>query len=169
MEDAVLLKRSPRGMQVQIICTGIAALAIGFLASWLLGNLFGWTSSGGTGIKRLVWVALIGIWSVMSLKLWFDWSVKRYEIGRDALLVHAKAGRMGTTQTVYRYESIISIRMAQGFWGKRFGYGDVRITIPKLDGEIVLNDIENPTEQLLHLQNRMNDRARGGVTSSLIN
>lgn len=169
MENAVSIKRNPRGMQVQIIGSALGVLVMGLLASWLLDKVFGWTESGGATIKRLTWIVLIVIWGFTSLKLWYNWSVKRYEIAKDALLVHAKAGRLGTTQTVYRYESIISIRMTQGFLGKRFGYGDVRLAIPKLDGEIVLNDIADPLKQLAHLQERMQDSAKGGITSSLIN
>jgi membrane protein YdbS with pleckstrin-like domain len=167
MEDKILLKRSSKGLQAQIIATGIAAVLIALLATWLISKLFGWTPNEGSFLKALTWIILIGAWAVMSLKLWFEWNIKRYEIAKDALIVHAKAGKFGTSQTVYRYESIISIRMTQGFLGKRFGYGDVRLTIPKLDGEVVMNDIENPVEQLAEVQKRMGERSGG--THSLIN
>lgn len=158
MEEKVLLKRSSKGLQAQIISSAIAAVLIALLATWLIGKLFGWTPNEGTGLKVLTWVVLVGAWAVMSLKLWFAWNIKRYEIAKDALIVHAKAGKFGTSQTVYRYESIISIRMTQGFLGKRFGYGDVRLTIPKLDGEVVMNDIENPLVQLAEVQKRIGEK-----------
>jgi membrane protein YdbS with pleckstrin-like domain len=167
MEDKVLLKRSPKGLQSQIVLTGIAAVVIALLATWLIGKLFGWTPNEGTWLKSATWILLLLTWAFMSVKLWFAWNIKRYEIAKDALIVHAKAGKLGTSQTIYRYESIISLRMTQGFLGKRFGYGDVRISIPKLDNEVVMNDIENPVEQLAEVQKRMGERSGG--THSLIN
>ncbi len=167
MEDKVLLKRSPKGLQAQIIMSGVATLLIALLATWLIAKLFGWTPNEGTFLKTITWVFLVGAWAITSLRLWATWRIKRYEIAKDALVVHAKAGKFGTSQTVYRYESIISLRTTQGFLGKRFGYGDVRISIPKLENEVVMNDIENPVEQLAEVQKRMGERSGG--THSLIN
>lgn len=167
MEDKVLIRRSSKGLQAQIILTGITAVLIALLATWLIGKLFGWTPNEGTWLKSATWILLLLTWAFMSVKLWFAWNIKRYEIAKDALIVHAKAGKFGTSQTVYRYESIISIRMTQGFLGKRFGYGDVRITIPKIDGEVVMSDIENPVAQLAEVQKRMGERSGGA--HSLIN
>jgi len=167
MEDKTVLRRNPRGLQVQVVLSGIFAILLGGLASWLIAHLLHWAPDARALLDGLVWIFILGAWAIASLKLWFDWRVKRYEVTPDALLVTAKAGGMGMSQTVYRYESIISIRMTQGFLGKQFGYGDVRVTIPKLDSEIVMNDIERPHEQLLEIQHRMNER--GSSTQALIN
>ncbi|MGB4758725.1 MAG: PH domain-containing protein [Candidatus Saccharimonadales bacterium] len=170
MDEKTLLKRSPRGLQAQVISSAVVTLLIGFLSSWLLNKLLGWTDGGGTTAKAITWLILIVMWAGASLKLWYDWKVKRYEIARDALIVHAKAGKLGMAQTIYRYESIISLRMTQGFLGKQFGYGDIRITIPKIDHEVVMNDIERPSDQLLEIQRRLGERShRTDSTAALIN
>lgn len=166
MEEKVLLKRSSKGLQAQVIISGVATLLIALLATWLIAKLFGWTPNEGGILKTLTWVILIGAWAFSSLKLWSDWRIKRYEIAKDALVVHAKAGKWGSSQTIYRYESIISIRMTQGFLGKRFGYGDVRLTIPKLDGEVIMNDIEDPLTQLEEVQKRIGEKT--SAHSSLV-
>lgn len=78
--------------------------------------------------------------------------IKRYEIATDTLIVHGKMGTFGSTQAVYLYESIISIRMTQGFLGKKFDYGDIRITMPKIEGELAMNDIDHPAKQMREIR-----------------
>jgi hypothetical protein len=168
MEQKELIRRSPVGLRMQIVLSGIAALLIGLLATGLFNFLLGWTTGGGATLQRLVWVGLALTWVLGSLKLSFDWKMKRYEITQDSLIVHAKAGKMGSSQTIYRYESIISLRMTQDFLGKRYGYGDVHLTIPKIDGEVVMNDIENPLVQLAEIQKHMANKNEYAVTSGLI-
>lgn len=164
MEQKTLLKRSSKGLQVQVLTLGIMALVLSLLATWLLGVLFSVTPFQGTLLKIAVWIVLVGGWAITSIKMWTDWSVKRYEIAQDAFIVHAKAGRWGRSQTIYRYESIISLRMTQGFLGKRYGYGDVHIKIPKLDDDVVMNDIDHPLEQLAEVQRRIGERQTNPAT-----
>lgn len=161
MEQPVLIRRSPKGLWAQITTIGVLALLLFIFISWLISLLFGWTASQGAGLKSLTFIFFLGAWLVTSFKLWGDWKIKRYEITPDSIIVHAKAGQWGSAQTIYRYESIISVKMTQGFWGKKFNFGDVRLTIPKLDGDVVMNDIENPIEQLSELQKRMGERSAG--------
>lgn len=167
MEHVTELKRNPLGLQIQIILSAVLMIVIGLIASWLFAKLLGWTSRGGSTAETLTWIILALVWVVGSLKVWFDWRVKRYEVSADSLIVHARLGAFGSTQTIYRYESIISIRMTQGFLGKQFGYGDVRVTIPKLDHELVMNDIENPTIQLAEIRKRIDERSSEPATALL--
>jgi hypothetical protein len=125
----------------------------------------GWTQNDGFGLKVLAWVVIAIFWGITSLMLWFEWNIKRYEVTSDSLIIHTKAGRWGSGQTLYRYESIISVKLTQGFWGKRYNFGDVRLTIPKLDDEVVMHDIENPLDQLMQIQKRMGEH---NGSSSLI-
>ncbi len=164
MEEKTLLKRSSKGLKVQIIALGVAALLLAIITTWLTSILFSWTPNQGRLLITLIWIFFIGGWSFTALKLWMDWNVKRYEIAKDAFIVHAKAGKWGSSQTIYRYESIISLKMTQGILGKRYGFGDVHITIPKLDGEVVMNDIDHPLEQLKEVQRRIGERSSGSGT-----
>lgn len=164
----MVLTRNPKGMHVQLIIYAITTLLMGLLLTWLLDNIFGWTSTGGSTIKIISWLILLIAWIVASAKLWFDWNAKHYELSNDALIIDARAGRLGTSRTVYRYESIISLRFSQGYWGKKFGYGDVRVTIPKIETEIVMNDIDMPEQQLAGLQRRIQAHTESGSTTALI-
>ena len=164
MEEKTLLKRSSKGLKAQVIALGIAALLLAILTTLLTSILFSWTPNQGRILITIIWIFFIGGWGFTALKLWMDWNVKRYEIAKDAFIVHAKAGRWGTSQTIYRYESIISLKMTQGFLGKRYGFGDVHIAIPKLEGEVVMNDIDHPLEQLQEVQKRIGERTTGQDT-----
>lgn len=159
MEQPTLIKRSAKGLEVQVVAIGVAAVGSALLATWLLARLFALTSSSGVLTIVIVWLVFIGAWALGTAKLWFNWQVKRYEIGKDALIVHSKAGKFGKSQAIYRYESIISMRMTQGLLGKRFGYGDVLLSIPKLDKEVVMSDIDHPAEQLAEVQRRLAERS----------
>jgi membrane protein YdbS with pleckstrin-like domain len=158
VDNVELIRRSPRGLQIQVFTTAIVTLLIGFLGSWLIGIAFGWTSGGGSLASLTMWVVLVLIWAVSTFTLWFDWQIKRYEFSPDALIVHARIGQFGSTQSMYRYESILEVRMAQGFLGKQFNYGDIFLTIPKLNKEVVMNDIENPIRQVATIQKRLGEK-----------
>lgn len=168
MEEKVLLKRSSKGLWTQIILSGLLMCALALFVTWLVSIILNWAPNQGKTTALVTWVLLLAAWAIGSLKLWFDWNFKRYEIAADALIVHAKAGSWGSSQTIYRYESIISVRMTQGFFGKRYGYGDVYITIPKIQNSIVLNDVEDPLNQMMEIQKRLNER-NNGATHALVN
>ncbi len=161
------LRRNPIGMQIQIIVSGVVALLLAMALTWMFSRLFHWTSAGGATISRLSIAAILLLWLFGSLVLYIKWRVNRYEIGDDAILVHAKAGKFGKAQTLYRYESISSIRMTQGYFGKRFGYGDIRLMIPKHDRDVVLTDIQNPVRQMELIQRHMSKRSTA-VTTALV-
>ncbi len=165
MENTTLIRRSSHGMQVQMLLSAVVAIIVGLIATWFFELILGWTTGGGALAEKFAWVAIALLWIFSSLKLWFDWKAKRYEISPDSLIVHAKAGRLGSAQTLYRYESIVSVRMTQGFLGKQFGYGDIRVTIANIDHEVVMNDIENPTTQLRDIQRRMAERSGPGAAA----
>jgi hypothetical protein len=98
MEEKTLLKRSSKGLKAQVIALAVMALLLALLTTWLTGILFSWTPNQGRVLKiALLWVFFCcNGWGFTSLKLWFDWNVKRYEIAKDALIIHAKAGRWGS-------------------------------------------------------------------------
>lgn len=162
-----MIKRSSKGLQIHIALISLAAIGFGLLASWLTSIVFRPVESNGSLTILIIWLLFVIGWGLGAAKLWLDWRKKYYEIAEDALIVHHKMGWFGSTQTVYRYESIISIRMTQGYFGKQFGYGDVHLSIPKLEHDVVMNDIEHPLEQLAEVQRRIGQRSSD--THSLVN
>ncbi len=149
---------------MHIAFTGVVTVLIATLATLLLALLFSRTPWNGLGFKLAIWGVLIFVWAVTSLVIWFTWHKKYYEITKDAIIVYSGSTfKFGTTQTIYRYESIISIRLNQNFLGRQYGYGDILLTIPKIEGEVAMKDIKHPQQQLLDIQTYM--RGRSDATS----
>jgi membrane protein YdbS with pleckstrin-like domain len=155
-----VLKRSQKGLKAQIISIAVVAVILLIFSAFIFSKLFGWTPAEGKIAISLSWILIIGGWVVATVRLWLNWNNKKYEITEDAFIVHGKAGNFGKSQAIYRYESILSVKMTQGFLGKKYNYGDVRLTIPKLDKDVIMNDIENPMEQLAMVQKRINDKSK---------
>lgn len=164
--DRTLIRRSEAGLKSQLFTTGAIALVLAIIGTVLLRLFFKNTPNGGWLLVFITWILFIIAWGMQAFKAWSGWKAIRYEIGEEALVIHAGAGMFGSVQNLYRYESIISIRMVQGYWGKKFGFGDIYLTIPKIDNEVILRDIENPQQQILDLQTSI--AKRGGGTQSLI-
>lgn len=111
-------------------------------------------------VMLVAWVAIL----IRSKK----WDATHFVLGEDALLITRMRGLMGmTTQDVYLYESIISARVQQTYMGQKHGYGDIELTIPKLERQVILREVENPDQQILllkaHMENKGN-RSRELVT-----
>lgn len=153
------LKRSKTGLEIQIIATGFLAILLCVFSFLAFSFLLGWTPNEGFWVKATAVIVILVGWAVSSLKLYLDWNAKRYEITDDAFIVHGKAGRWGSSKAIYRYDSIISVKMTQGYWGKKYDYGNVRLTIPKLDKDIVMYDIEHPLDQLAAVQKQIDKKS----------
>lgn len=168
MEEPRQIIRSDKGLYVRIISTAIVVVIVGLIASFLLTKMFSITQWTGITVQILVWALLIITWGLASLYSWKTWNKKYYEVTDDAVIVYSDGmWKTDTEEVIYRYESIISIRLTQSFWGKRYGYGDIRLTIPKIDQEIILSDIKNPQQQLSDIRTYMQGRD-SGATASLI-
>lgn len=163
------IKRSPIGLQAQIIVGLLLVGTIGVLASWLFLTILDWTPNDGKLLVIITWAVLLLGWVGGSVFLWFDWRFKRYEIAKDALIVHARLGIWGSTQTLHRYDMIFKVHMVQGFLGRRFGYGDVQLSIPLVEHPIVLNDVEDPMHQMAQIQKRLGEHSSGnGVSAGVV-
>lgn len=167
-EELAPIKRSPRGLQAQLALSAVTLMIIGLIITAILGRIFSWTTGGGATLIGICWLVLLLAWVVGACKLWFDWKARHYEIGEDTLVFHAKAGGWGSAETVYRYESIISVRMTQGFLGKQFGYGNLHITIPDLKEELVMRDVEDPKRQMRDLRARIEERSRRAGSAAYV-
>lgn len=168
MEKPRRIIRSNSGLHVRIISTGLAVIAIGLIASFILAKMFSLTQWTGITTQILAWAILLVAWGCASLYSWHSWHKKFYEITHDAVIAYSDGlWKTDSTQTIYRYESIISIRLTQSFWGKRYGYGDIRLTIPKIDKEVILSDIKHPQQQLSDIRSYMQGRS-SATTASLI-
>ncbi len=153
------LSRSSVALKYSIISTGIAALLI-ISGAWLMLGVLLQSNPRAKGLLLLISVLVIFFgWAAQSLSSWNNWKNLRYEVDGESIAVYKKKGMFGRTKTVYRYESIISVRMSQGYFGKKYNYGDIYLTIPKLDKEVVLKDIDNPDEPLSHVQKAVSTKS----------
>jgi hypothetical protein len=158
VENVEPINRSAYSVKVKIFTLGISAFLIALFSSWLLWRIFKLVGPSGYSLIFFVWVLMIGAWGLGSLKLWGDWLTEYYELTPESIILHKKEGKGGKSQEIYRYESIISVRMIQNEWGVKHNYGDVYLTIPKIDKELVLKDIENPLTQLEAVKNRIDSK-----------
>ncbi|MBX4201676.1 hypothetical protein KW803_02155 [Candidatus Saccharibacteria bacterium] len=159
MEDAKELARSQQAFRIETywiigVAAGTALLAAGlmrFVHSLTIGTyLF-------SGLLAFV-VVMITAWIAVCIrdKRWND---TKYVLGRDALLIKQPNGFTGTTQDIYLYESILSVSFHQGYSGRKYGYGDIEIVIPKLKTSLVLRNVVEPSEQLPILKAHMKGKA----------
>lgn len=141
---------------------------VGLTASVLLVMIFRLTSLSGVVTQLLMWALLLmtlGLAVVYTKKAWHK---EYYEVTDDAVIVHLNSAfKANTSQTIYRYDSIVSIRLTQGVMGRQYGYGNIYLTIPKIDNEVVLKDIKQPVKQLSDIREHM-QKPTSLKTTSLI-
>ncbi len=164
---SVTLVRSQERLKVLIIASGVAAIVTALVFSWLLSAALSWAPRTEHFLRLVGWLGMGTVWVVQSVLSWMVWRSTTYKITPEAITVQAKSGLLGSAKTMYRYESILSVSVDQSFWGKRRGYGCIKLNVPKLDNDIVLKDVDHPSAQLAELQSRIN--SRGGSGHALIN
>lgn len=158
MEQGLPIVRSSEGLRAKIISLGILALVISISLTFIILLLFRLVDNTGIAIVVFTWVILTGAWGLGSLKIWEDWSTEHYELTPDSIIIHKKENNEDISQSIYRYESVISLRLIQSKKGKKHNFGDVYLTIPKISKELVLKDIVDPLDQLAVLKKHIDSR-----------
>lgn len=154
-----VLQRSPKALQIQVRIILISAAIVGLIAGILvrISVDFFYDQYHLSGILTFLFVMTLAWIAILFMQK--TWNNTHYELGPDALLVTSDRGLFGTEQDVYLYESIISVNFTQGMAGKRYGYGDMRVVIPKLGSELILRDIIDPVQQLPVFKSRIEDKS----------
>lgn len=148
MSTLVPIKKSTTGLWVQTIMLGFVAVAFGFVGIILINYLLSTTGFRGTYLKALLLLGLAVAWVLAILALWLRRGVSSYTITPDSLLIQSRHGVFGTTQSEYRFDAISSLHLHQGYFGRKFGYGDIHIGTAKDPHKIILKDIDQPERQL---------------------
>lgn len=165
--NAVEMQRSEKSFRMETRTILIGAFLTALLAAIMVRMFMRFTAevhllSGVlifVGVMFLAWIAIL----IRSKK----WDATHFILGEDALMVTRMRGLMGmTTQDVYLYESIISARVQQTYFGQKYGYGDIELTIPKLERQIILRDVADPAQQLQILKSQMENK--GGRSRELV-
>ena len=158
MENSYPIVRSSDGLRIKIVSLGILALITAVFTSFIILLLFKLVDNTGIALVAFIWVLMTGAWGLGSLKIWGDWLTEHYELTPDSIVIHKKEDNEDVSQSIYRYESVISLRLIQSKYGKKHNYGDVYLTIPKIDKELVLRDVEEPLNQLAVLKKQIDSR-----------
>lgn len=148
MSTHVSIKKSTTGLWVQTIILGFTAVVFGFIGIILIDYLLSTTGFRGTYLKALLLLGLAMAWVLAVLALWLRRGVSSYTITPDSLLVQSRQGLLGTVQSEYRFDSVSSLHLHQGYFGRKFGYGDIHVGTSKDSHKIILKDIDRPEEQL---------------------
>lgn len=155
------LMRSEKALQLQIRGILAAAVVTALLAGLMMRVIIHWALDTYIFAGLLTFLVIMAIaWLAVMIRQ-KKWNDEHYYLGPDALTVISTKGLLGTKEDVYLYESIISASFTQGYVAKRYGYGDMNVMIPKLDGQpqLVLKDIINPTQQLPVLKARIKSKS----------
>jgi uncharacterized membrane protein YdbT with pleckstrin-like domain len=117
--------------------------------------VFIWLSLGLAGLG-LAWFAahyeLLGLWLILGFAaLALTWLVALYELlrlkfteqGVTSKRVVLKTGIIGRRTEEMKLASIETVEINQGFWGRIFGYGTVKVT-GKGISDVVYRGIDDP-------------------------
>lgn len=165
--DTTTAEKSFDRVKTLIISIGLASLVIIALSTWLIYKLFHWTRVNEWKLIAAAALATVIVWAAQSWLLYSTWKAGSYDIGAEFVTVKSSQGIFKIKTTSYRYESMISVSMNQGFMGKAGAFSEIHIKIPKLDKEVVLRDLRNPELVMQTIQGQLNKRSAN--THTLVN
>lgn len=154
----ITLTRNPGRIKLFIITSGVTTLFLIGLGSWFISLLLKSTFVNELVIIVLYVLAIAFFWGLASLIMVIKWRATEYVVHPDFVKVEKSKTLTQTQTTIYRYESMVSVSINQGYFAKEKSYGDIKLKIPKLENDVVLKDVNNPTEILRDIQRRVNSK-----------
>lgn len=161
------LRKSPKKLEFIFLSTGIGTVILMVFSILSINMLLNWAPRLEQVLSLVAALGLPLLWILQSIGLYLSWNAQTITISEDAIKVSKKRGWMGQSNTVYRYESIVSAELQQTHFGQKYGYGDIILTIPKLENDVVLGNIDLPTKSMDYIQKRIAGLRQN--TQSLIN
>jgi membrane protein YdbS with pleckstrin-like domain len=161
-----IIKKSSVALRVRIISSLIVVLLLVGLVVVAANQLSQWAPVSARIIKTAVTAFLFILWAIVSIQQMLRWQSKQYLIDDNSIRITKSTGLLSSGTVVYRFESIISVRVSQGWLAKRYGYGTVHFTIPKLDKEEAIADVSSPDGLIARIQSRLAEK--GAATQTLI-
>lgn len=155
------LKKSPKAFKVKLTAIAVLSVLVALLAALLIGAFFKLAWGGHYGTRILTFLAVMFLAGLAAMIYYGRWQAHTYELRPEGIVVNTGFGNFSRKQKLYLYESIISVSFNQNYFGKKYGYGDVHITIPKLEKKLVLEDVEKPDQHLSVLQGHIQIREGG--------
>lgn len=102
----------------------------------------------GTRVERFllisIWVTLPLFWAIGSAALLNRERKTKYTLGTQTLIVRKGSLLGSSTESMYRYDSMLSVESRQTRLGNKYNYGTIFITVPRLENAVQLKGIQNP-------------------------
>ena len=130
--EPLVLTRNPQAFRVQLFFVAIATLFVGLIAAFVVGSFFKFAIGSYAGSRILTFLVIVFISGFASMIAYIKWNSKEYRLSPEGIVVTGSVGALGKKQKIYLYESIISVSFNQNYFGAKYGYGDMHVTIPKL-------------------------------------
>lgn len=138
-----LIERDETALRIRIAQSGLAILALCIVTTVLFQTALGFQTRAERLVLTALWLTLPVTWAIGSAAAWITRNKLQYYLLPKAVMI-SKAGFVGRHEQMYRYDSILSVGVRKGWYGKQYGYGDIVLTIPKLAHGLVLRDVKNP-------------------------
>lgn len=156
--DSKLLERNFHAFMVQLWFMAIGGFIVAVIIGIMVGAFFTLLLGSADWSGFLTFLIILFMIGFAAMIYYIKWQSIEYLLGPEAILVTTSVGAVGKKQKVYLYESIISASFNQNIFGRKYGYGDMHITIPKLDQKLILKDVDRPGAQLPFLQDRIKQK-----------
>lgn len=160
------MHKNIKAFQVTVVATAILASLVGLIAAMIVGGFFKFTYGGYNYSRILTFLIVIFIAGFALMIAYSRWLGTHYDLTPEGIVVATGFGNFANKRKIFLYESIISASFNQNYFGKKYGYGDMHITIPKLEQKLILKDIEDPGDKLPYLQQHIKNKA--GVNNVLV-
>ncbi len=145
MPQKIELKRCTKALDDHLMFFGIGFVLLGSVSVALLLIPFDLYSNHFVFWAVIMIAFAICIYFLFMKILQQMWLNTHYNIIDDALVV-TNSGLFGVHDDIYKFDGFAELSIRQGFIGKRRGYGNVVLKIPKLEKELTLTDINKPEE-----------------------
>ncbi len=159
------LQITDRGLSLRIVQSGAFVFLICAFVSILFLAVLGLQTRTERVVLLGLWAALLLMWAGGSAMAWVKRGKEQYFLMPEAVVV-SRQGFMHGQEELFRYDSILSVRVKQTMFGKRHGYGDIILSIPRLHGQVVLRDVLQPQQCAVEIKKHIGSRSTS--PSSLI-
>lgn len=146
------LKRCPEAFKLQAYSIMVVGFFVALLTAILFGSIVNFVVGAYDGSRILTFLIVMAITSVAVTLAYYKWRDDKYVLTEEGILISSSLSPTKKKRKIYLYESIISVSCNQNYFGTKFNYGEIHVTIPKLEDKLILKDVENPEEQLLLMQ-----------------
>lgn len=164
--DHMTIQRSEDAFRVVLYGIMIGSTLVALFGAVVIGAMFT-MAVGGHGFSRiLTFLIIMGFAGLGAMIYHVKWHAVSYTLRPEGIIVGSSVGVFGKKQKVYLYESVISASVNQGYFGNKYGYGDIHVTIPKLEKKLILKDVLLPDKRLEDIYSRI--KAKAGTNNVLV-